>query len=61
MKRKICAKKNSIIKIFTEKKIVEKKTSRKKKSINILKIILAIFLYLKTNSVDSRLVFETKN
>ena len=44
VKRKIFDKKNSIIKIF-----IKKKNSKK-----IFKIILAIFLYLKKNSVEIR-------
>ena len=37
-----------------------KKIFQKKKSKKILKIILAIFLYLKKNSVEFRLIFEKK-
>ena len=41
---------------FHQKKIVRKKNSKKN-----LKIILAIFLSLKKNTVEIRLIFEKKN
>ena len=58
VKREIFAKKNSM-KIFAEKKIGRKifsykKFFEKKNSKKILEIILAIFLYLKKNSVKLR-------
>ena len=34
---------------------------QKKNSKKIFKLILAIFLYLKQNSVEIRLIFEKKN
>ena len=55
MKWKIFAKKNTINEIFTKKKFFEKKNSKK-----ILKRILPIFLYLKKNSVEIRLIIEKK-
>ena len=48
-KKKICRK------IFSYKKFFVKKNSNK-----IFKIILAIFLYFKKNSVKIRLIFEKK-
>ena len=59
VKGKIFAKKNSIKKIC--KKKFSYKNFTKKKSKKILKIMLAIFLYLKKNSVEIRLIFEKKN
>ena len=55
MKRKIFAKKNSIIKIFTKKKFVEKNVRKKirMKCKNSKILIFSIFLYLK----KSRLKF----
>ena len=52
--------------MFTKKKFVEKKFhkknfSKKKYSKKMFKIISAIFLYLKKNSVKIRLTFEKKN
>ena len=58
VKRKIFAKKNSIKKIFTKKKFVGKNFRKKNFSKNKFEknfiIILAIFLYLKKNSVKFR-------
>ena len=66
MKRKIVAKKNSIINFFTKKKFVEKNFrkknfSKKKNSKKILKTIFAIFLFLKKKSVKSRLIHQSKD
>ena len=61
VKRKIFAKKNSIIKIFTKRKIVEKtfrkKVFRKKK----FKTNFGIFFIFDKNSVENRLIFDKKS
>ena len=51
--------------MFTKKKFVEKNLrqknfSKKKNLKKFFNIILAIFLYLKKNSVEIRLIFEKK-
>ena len=45
---------------FVEKNLRQKNFSKKKNSKKFFKIILAIFLYLKKNSVEIRLIFEKK-
>ena len=50
-----CGKKN-----FRQKKFDKKNFRKKNYSKKMFKIILAIFLYLKKNSVEIRLIFEKK-